>query len=222
MPGCVETALWLDELRREGKIDLLGGTNFDTARTAELVAAGRAARHHAGAVLPARRTVPSRGSPPSAGSTASASCATARWREGFSPTAGSDEPEPGAALRQPLARQVQADHRRFRRLGPVPGAAARAPRRRRPPWHRHRFGGEPQRSRQAGGRRSHRRRPRPLAPHRKRGPHRLSISPPTIRPPSPPCWRGASGPDGDTFSHERDRLGRHGSIMKYNLNAAAS
>jgi aryl-alcohol dehydrogenase-like predicted oxidoreductase len=31
-----------------------------------------------------------------------------------------------------------------------------------------------------------------------------------------------SGPAGDVFALERDRAGRHGSIMKYNLNAAAS
>ena len=30
------------------------------------------------------------------------------------------------------------------------------------------------------------------------------------------------GPDGDTFTLERDRTGRHGSIMKYNLNRQAS
>jgi len=30
------------------------------------------------------------------------------------------------------------------------------------------------------------------------------------------------GPDGDTFTLERDRHGRHGSIMKYNLNKEAS
>jgi aryl-alcohol dehydrogenase-like predicted oxidoreductase len=29
------------------------------------------------------------------------------------------------------------------------------------------------------------------------------------------------GPEGDTFSLERDRHGRHGSIMKYNLNKVA-
>ena len=34
-------------------------------------------------------------------------------------------PEPADALREPLADQIQADHRRFRRLGPVPGAARR-------------------------------------------------------------------------------------------------
>ena len=27
------------------------------------------------------------------------------------------------------------------------------------------------------------------------------------------------GPEGDTYTLERDRTGRHGSIMKYNLNA---
>ena len=40
VPGYVETALWLKELQQAGKIDLLGGTNFDTPRSAELVGAG--------------------------------------------------------------------------------------------------------------------------------------------------------------------------------------
>ena len=40
IPGCIETALWLKELKEEGKIDRLGGTNFDTAHTRELIAAG--------------------------------------------------------------------------------------------------------------------------------------------------------------------------------------
>ncbi len=40
IPGCIETASWLEELRREGKIDLLGGTNFDTAHLEAMVAAG--------------------------------------------------------------------------------------------------------------------------------------------------------------------------------------
>ena len=40
IPGCVETALWLDELRRAGKIDLLGGTNFDTEHVRQFAAAG--------------------------------------------------------------------------------------------------------------------------------------------------------------------------------------
>jgi aryl-alcohol dehydrogenase-like predicted oxidoreductase len=40
VPGAVEAAGWLAEMQREGKIDRLGGTNFDTPHTAELVAAG--------------------------------------------------------------------------------------------------------------------------------------------------------------------------------------
>jgi aryl-alcohol dehydrogenase-like predicted oxidoreductase len=40
VPGYVETALWLDELRRAGKIRLLGATNFDVPRLAEIVDAG--------------------------------------------------------------------------------------------------------------------------------------------------------------------------------------
>lgn len=40
IPGCVEAALWLDELRRAGKIDLLGGTNFDTDHVERFAAAG--------------------------------------------------------------------------------------------------------------------------------------------------------------------------------------
>jgi aryl-alcohol dehydrogenase-like predicted oxidoreductase len=40
IPGCLETAAWLDELRRAGKIDLLGGTNFDTDHVERFAAAG--------------------------------------------------------------------------------------------------------------------------------------------------------------------------------------
>lgn len=40
VPGYVETGLWLKELRQAGKIDLLGGTNFDAPRSAELIDAG--------------------------------------------------------------------------------------------------------------------------------------------------------------------------------------
>ena len=40
IPGCLEAAHWLDELRRDGKIDLLGGTNFDTEHVERFAAAG--------------------------------------------------------------------------------------------------------------------------------------------------------------------------------------
>jgi aryl-alcohol dehydrogenase-like predicted oxidoreductase len=40
VPGLIDCAGWLVELQRAGKIDRLGGTNFDSARTAALVDAG--------------------------------------------------------------------------------------------------------------------------------------------------------------------------------------
>jgi aryl-alcohol dehydrogenase-like predicted oxidoreductase len=40
VPGCVDAGLWLEELRKEGKIQLIGGTNFDTSHTEKLVTAG--------------------------------------------------------------------------------------------------------------------------------------------------------------------------------------
>jgi len=40
VPGCIDAGLWLEELREEGKIDLIGGTNFDTMHTEKLVTAG--------------------------------------------------------------------------------------------------------------------------------------------------------------------------------------
>ncbi|MGF6547320.1 aldo/keto reductase [Paraburkholderia youngii] len=39
-PRWLEAALWLDELRRTGKIDKIGGTNFDTFHMLEIVNAG--------------------------------------------------------------------------------------------------------------------------------------------------------------------------------------
>ena len=40
IPDWLETALWLKDLQRDGKINLIGGTNFDTAHAAALLDAG--------------------------------------------------------------------------------------------------------------------------------------------------------------------------------------
>jgi aryl-alcohol dehydrogenase-like predicted oxidoreductase len=40
VPGWLQTAHWLDELRRAGKIHLLGGTNFDTAHMLKIIESG--------------------------------------------------------------------------------------------------------------------------------------------------------------------------------------
>ncbi|HUG62401.1 MAG TPA: aldo/keto reductase [Methylomirabilota bacterium] len=39
-PGYLEALGWLDEMRREGKVEHIGGTNFDAAHTLEMIAAG--------------------------------------------------------------------------------------------------------------------------------------------------------------------------------------
>jgi aryl-alcohol dehydrogenase-like predicted oxidoreductase len=40
IPGCVEGALWLTEIQKQGKIRLIGATNFNTLHTAALLKAG--------------------------------------------------------------------------------------------------------------------------------------------------------------------------------------
>lgn len=40
VPRYLDALHWLDELRRAGKVNLIGGTNFDTARTLEIIGAG--------------------------------------------------------------------------------------------------------------------------------------------------------------------------------------
>ena len=46
VPGYVEAAVWLDELRRAGKIRHVGLTNFDRQRLSEIVAAGATITSH--------------------------------------------------------------------------------------------------------------------------------------------------------------------------------
>src|SRR5215831_6654105 len=46
VPGYVEAMRWLDDLRRAGKVELVGTTNFDTLRLAEVVAGGVAVATH--------------------------------------------------------------------------------------------------------------------------------------------------------------------------------
>ena len=40
VPRYLETVGWLDEMRREGKVAQIGGTNFDTAHTLEIIRSG--------------------------------------------------------------------------------------------------------------------------------------------------------------------------------------
>ena len=126
-------------------------------------------------------------------------------------------------LGEPLADQIQADHRRFRRLGFVPGAAARrcagsptgtAPTSR--PWRAPRCCRSPGVAAVIVGarNRSH------LAVQPRDLRARADRAGPRAR--STPCCAQANELDGDVYTLERDRAGRHGSIMKYNLNKGAA
>ena len=155
-------------------------------------------------------------------STASRCSATARSPAGSSATAGWALPEPAAGFenRSLIKYKLVIDDfggwALFQKLLQDP-----APHRR-PPRQRHRHRGQRRDAAAAGRRRRHRRRAQPLAPRLEPGDFRASRSPMTTMPRSTPCWRCASELDGDVFELERDRNGRHGSIMKYNLNKGAA
>ena len=116
MPGAVETALILKELQDEGKIAEIGGTNFDTPHVARCStpACPLVSMQVQYSLLDAR---PENG--------LAALCARAgrqapllRHRRGRLPVrALARRARAGRAVRQPVACQIQADHRRFRRLG---------------------------------------------------------------------------------------------------------
>ena len=123
----------------------------------------RAAGFHAGAIFAARR--PAGPADGRGGNRAWRLAALLRHGGGRvpeRPLAG--HARAGSRLREPLADQVQAGHRRFRRLGAVPETAEDAAAHRRQPRQRHRDGGQRRDAAAAGRRRRHRRRAQQLAP----------------------------------------------------------
>ena len=204
--GWLEAALWLDELRREGKIDLLGGTNFDTRAQQALLARRRAARHHAGAVFAARQPARTRRMASSAAANGVQLLCYGTVAGGFLATRWLGAAGAAGAVREPLAHQIQADHRRFRRLGRCSRICSARLRRiadRHGSGHRHRR--ERGDADAAGGRRRHRRRAQPLAPRSRTS--RISgvaLTAPTT-PRSIAVLAAARPLEGDVFALERDR-----------------
>ena len=125
VPGYVDAAAWLDELRRAGKIRHIGLTNFDQRRLAEIVAAGIPIVSHQVqySVLDRRpangdgRTVRARRHRPAL---------LRRAGRRISLRALPGPPGSRPAARESIAREVPADHRRVRRMGSLPGHAGRA------------------------------------------------------------------------------------------------
>jgi aryl-alcohol dehydrogenase-like predicted oxidoreductase len=216
-PGMVETALWLAELQREGRIDQLGGTNFDTARTALLLEAGVRlvamqvqyslldARPENGLVALARR----HGVHLICYGALAGGFIGERWLGAPEPSAPFDNRSlvkykliiddfGGWALFQALLRTLQAIAERH---GVGIGAVAL----------RHVLD-LPQVACVIVGARSARHLAATLEADRLRldDDDRRQIA---------AVLAERRGPAGDTFALERDRTGRHGAIMKYDLNA---
>lgn len=218
--GCVETALWLDDLRREGKIHLLGGTNFDTARTAELVAAGvpLATMQVQYSLLDHR---PEQGLAAFCREHGISLLCYGSVAGGFLADRWLDEPAP----RAPFANRSLAKYKLI--IDDFGGwdLFQELLRALRDVADRHSTDIASVASRSVldkpavaavivGARdRSHLTENVGLTGLDLTADDRAAIAAVVAR---------RRGPEGDTFTHERDRLGRHGSIMKYNLNAAAT
>ena len=118
-PLWLETAHWLDELRRAGKIRNLGGTNFDTEHMTAIIDSGvplisMQVQYSLLDTRPAKsmvRAINDRGvSLLCYGSVAG----------GFLSDRLAGRSRARGAIGKPLVHQIQAHHRRLRRLGPVP------------------------------------------------------------------------------------------------------
>jgi len=106
----VETAGWLDEQRRAGKIRLLGVTNFDVPHLTEIVEAGvPIVAHQVQYSLLDRR--PERGMLSFCGEHGIHLLAYGTLGGGFLSERYLDRPDPELAARQPFPRQVPADDR---------------------------------------------------------------------------------------------------------------
>ena len=135
-PRWLDALRWLDDLRAKGKVRLIGGTNFDTSHVRAIIEAGipLASMQVQYSVLDRR---------PENGLSA---LVPGSWRRAHLLRLGcrrlslrplARPAGAGGAAREPFAGQIQAHHRRFRRLDAISGASARAPPCRRPAELRH-------------------------------------------------------------------------------------
>ena len=121
VPGYLDTASWLADLQRAGKIDRLGGTNFDTARAREVSACMPMVSMQVQYSLLDQRPR----------SLLAPFCIEAGMQllcygsvaGGFLSERWLGVAEPAQTLENRSLIKVQADHRRLRRLGSVPASA---------------------------------------------------------------------------------------------------
>ena len=219
-PGYIETGLWLDELRRAGKIARIGVSNFSTPHsssgcsrpafrssrashsTRPSIFARKASLHSR---LPGARascssaTEPSRAASSRGGLAREGRSRRGRSRTGRSPsTSSSSTTSVAGRLFQELLgafHRIAGKHGRSVAQVALRWVLEQSQRRGRD--RRRHFGASSR-----GERRGIRLRPR-------RGGSHAAVAAVTAR---------RTGPEGDCFDLERDRDGRHGRIMRYDLN----
>jgi aryl-alcohol dehydrogenase-like predicted oxidoreductase len=101
VPGYLDAMGWLEDSRAAGKVELIGTTNFDTARLSEIVASGVSVATTSCSIR-CSITGPRTAWPRSARPMASGCSATGRWPVASSASAGWGRPNPGR--RSPTAR----------------------------------------------------------------------------------------------------------------------
>ena len=126
LPGAVQAMVWLDEIRRAGKVHCVGATNFDTPHLGAILEAGvpLVSMQTQYSLLDSR---PQNGLAQLCDARDVKLLCYGTVAGGFLSDRWLGAPEPIGPVGEPLADQVQADYRRFWRLEPVPGAPAGVP-----------------------------------------------------------------------------------------------
>ena len=217
VPGYVEAAAWLDELRRAGKIRHVGLTNFDRPRLGEIIAAGiPIVAHQVQYSVLDRR--PAEGMAALCADRGIGLLCYGALAGGFLSSYYLGRSAPTPAARKSIAGEVPADHRRVRRMGPLSGPAGGSGRGGHPPRRGDRRGGAPMGARSTGRVRRHRGgASRATSPTRRSRAPGWCSTPVTARK-SRGCKPTSSGPSGEVYELERVKGGPHASVMQYTLN----
>ncbi len=217
-PRWLEALGWLDDLRAKGKVRLIGGTNFDTAHVRAIIEAGipLASMQVQYSVLDHR---PENGLSALCRAHGVGLICYGSVAGGFLSDRWLGQPEPA----QPLANRslvkyklIIDDFGGWTLFQELLRALRRVADRHQL---RYRHDRESLRARSSRRRCSHCRRDLACASRRQRRRRRPRADRRATGRRSRRSRAKRQGPDGDVYELERDRTGRHGSIMKYNLNA---
>ena len=215
VPGYVDAAAWLDELRRAGKIRHIGLTNFDQKRLAEIVAAGIPVVSHQlqYSVLDRR---PANGMAAQCARDGIGLLCYGALAGGFLSDRYLDRADPAPPLENRSLVKYRLIIDEFGGWDRFQGMLGGARRGRGAPRSGHRRGGAPLGARSTRRVGRHRRRAPRAAP--RTGQTGLRSGARRGRPRGGGARQSASsGPNGDTYDLERVKGGPHASIMRYTL-----